>query len=219
MSTARARALIFEERRRQQSVEGWTAEHDDRCGMDALELAALCYRDADDEQAIQPECWPWDNSWWKPKSRQRNLERAGALYLAAADASERAGDYSKRVSFLSRVEGCIVLLDSHLSSSDKAQPKDTPKVEEMFAGLPVKSQSKTYLNELLQEMVQSTSEKKGWGCRYELQGAINLLAAEGILSDQEHEDFNEAIGALWKPLMLSFITERINRDQASELEI
>lgn len=216
MSTLKARALVLEERKRQLLIEGWTAEHDDRCGLYALELAAISYRDANDEQAAQPIYWPWDNSWWKPKSRQRNLERAGALYLAAADVSERAGDYSKRDFFLERAESCVVLLDSHLSSESKEHPKDTKKeVKRMFAELPVKPETKNYLNSLLQEMLQSTSEKKGWGCRYELQGAINAFAAEGVINEQEHEAFNEAIGALWKPLMLSFITDRINRDQVS----
>lgn len=106
--------LIAAERKRQQEVEGWTSEHDDQHGAETLELAALSYRDAVGEDCAQPKQWPWDAKWWKPKSRQRNLERAGALYQAAADVAERAEDYQLRDRLNEQVASCTVRLDSIL---------------------------------------------------------------------------------------------------------
>lgn len=84
---------IEAERRRQVEVEGWTAEHDAQHSADELTGAAACYLNAADANAKQPRRWPWDSQWWKPKDRLRNLERAGALYLAAAD---RTSDDARR---------------------------------------------------------------------------------------------------------------------------
>ena len=103
--------LIAAERQRQIDAEGWTPEHDDQHGAQVLELAALCYRDAAGDDSAQPAQWPWDTGWWKPKSRKRNLERAGALYQAS-DAAERAGDFALRDSLREHVDSCSILLDS-----------------------------------------------------------------------------------------------------------
>lgn len=85
---------ITDERRRQISSEGWTAEHDDEHADGQMLRAAVIYlhwgtdrqapvvdEETDPRDGI-PEGWPWDPKWWKPKSRERNLERAGALCLA-----------------------------------------------------------------------------------------------------------------------------------------
>lgn len=111
------RKLIEAERQRQIQSEGWTPEHDDKHGVELLEMAALSYRDAVGEDSVQPAHWPWDAKWWKPKSRQRNLERAGALYQAAADVAERAQDYHRRDTFHAFVASCAILLDSVLAHS------------------------------------------------------------------------------------------------------
>jgi hypothetical protein len=54
--------------------------------------AAICY--AKDGPQLRhdgaPEKWPWSLSWWKPKGRIRNLERAGALIAAEIDRLDRA---------------------------------------------------------------------------------------------------------------------------------
>ncbi|WP_216368210.1 hypothetical protein [Aeromonas media] len=107
---------IGAERLRQMSEEGWSIQHDDQHGPVVLESAALSYRDAQDASSPQPAFWPWSAEWWKPKGRQRNLERAGALYQAAADAAERAGDYERRNNLLGHVESCSILLDSIISA-------------------------------------------------------------------------------------------------------
>ncbi|MDU4190293.1 MAG: hypothetical protein E7I01_19555 [Aeromonas sp.] len=104
--------LIATERLRQIAVDGWTQSHDDMHGADNLEMAALCYRDAKNADCDLPAQWPWVREYWKPKSRQRNLVRAGALYQAAADAAARVGDYKKRDDLMGHVESCAILLDS-----------------------------------------------------------------------------------------------------------
>lgn len=90
-------ALIMEERWRQKTEEGFTREHDEAHNDGDLARAAQCYRrigngslgeltaDADQSSAVVPQGWPWDRQWWKPKTRLRNLVRAGALYQAEID--------------------------------------------------------------------------------------------------------------------------------------
>ena len=104
--------VIIAERCRQIEVEGWTPEHDDSHGADVLESAAIGYRDAMGDNSPEPDQWPWDASWWKPKSRARNLARAGALYLAAADVAERSKDYDARDRLKEQAQTCAVLLES-----------------------------------------------------------------------------------------------------------
>lgn len=85
--------LILAERQRQIEKEGWAAEHDAQHTPTDLKRAAECYAIADGPEAMIPAGWPWGAKWWKPKDRQRNLERAGALYLAAADRATAEGSH------------------------------------------------------------------------------------------------------------------------------
>lgn len=90
-------ALLMEERWRQKTEEGWTTEHDEGHDSGDLARAADCYRrigngslgystpQADQSEASVPQGWPWARQWWKPKTRLRNLVRAGALYQAEID--------------------------------------------------------------------------------------------------------------------------------------
>lgn len=112
--------LIQAERKRQIEVEGWTAEHDEMHEPGELENAAYCYfkangPDEDPDGTGQPmgTWWPWDISWWKPKDRLSNLIRAGALYQAAADRAERAGN-------------------KHLMDGDLAHVRDIAKMIDEF---------------------------------------------------------------------------------------
>lgn len=102
---------ITKERKRQIDVEGWTASHDDEHGPFVLEMAGQSYRNAVNQDSTVPSEWPWDVKWWKPDTRLRNLERAGALYLAAADAAERVGDVDLRNRLHAHATGCGALLD------------------------------------------------------------------------------------------------------------
>jgi hypothetical protein len=92
------RTLIGAERLRQQFTEGFRAEHDEEHETGELARAAYCYRligngslgktqsaDADQSSAGMPTAWPWAKQWWKPKTRIKNLVRAGALYQAEID--------------------------------------------------------------------------------------------------------------------------------------
>jgi hypothetical protein len=101
-------ALIEAERRRQISVEGWTAEHDDEHNCGQMAMAAACY--ATPYPLFEQECyanqvrycdpWPWDERWDKrprdgnvlqrndessTEERIRQLSKAGALCAAEID--------------------------------------------------------------------------------------------------------------------------------------
>lgn len=69
--------LIAEERKRQIEVEGWTESHDDEHDTGFLVAASICY-----ELQTKLSCWPWEDKWWKPSTKLRNMVKAGALLLA-----------------------------------------------------------------------------------------------------------------------------------------
>lgn len=82
---------VIAERFRQQSVEGWTLEHDDQYGKSQLLWASSCYL----LNTIQPfnripMDWPWDSSWWKPTNPRRDLVKACALIIAEIERRDRA---------------------------------------------------------------------------------------------------------------------------------
>jgi len=79
--TASVIADVQYERERQKQIEGWTPEHDAQHADGELAKAAACYALA---TAKINGCvmWPWDWSWWKPKTRRRDLVRAAALIIA-----------------------------------------------------------------------------------------------------------------------------------------
>ncbi|HHE6155682.1 TPA: hypothetical protein ACPE3U_001199 [Citrobacter freundii] len=84
---------VIAERQRQQSVEGWTPEHDDEHCNGELAMAAVCYMNETgtvNRNGGKPWGWPWDASWWKSGSRRRNLVKAGALILAEIERIDRA---------------------------------------------------------------------------------------------------------------------------------
>lgn len=88
---------IAAERERQKSVEGWSAEHDDKHNHEEMALAAACYalprwsrrlamQYVDD---ILSRLWPWDAKWWKPDKSRRDLVKAGALIVAEIERLDR----------------------------------------------------------------------------------------------------------------------------------
>jgi len=99
----KAFAALITERKRQIAVEGWTAEHDDaHDGSEMLRAAIIYYQNAGglvyegeviplsvDDNGI-PLGWPWSPEWWKPKTPERDLIRAGALCLAEKERRLRA---------------------------------------------------------------------------------------------------------------------------------
>lgn len=87
---------VIAERYRQQSVEGWTPEHDDQYMHCEMAVAAACYIMADDDpRAGVPELWPWPEEWWKPTTIRRDLVKAGALILAEIERIDRAAGIGK----------------------------------------------------------------------------------------------------------------------------
>lgn len=91
-------SCIAEERQRQITSFGWTAEHDDEHRAGELVTAAVGYGLAAGMQIRgncgwdeTPEDWPWSD-WWNPSANPlRNLEKAGALIAAEIDRLKRKG--------------------------------------------------------------------------------------------------------------------------------
>jgi hypothetical protein len=92
---------IAAERQRQVEQEGWTPEHDDKHTGGELSSAARAYRRAayfifqgdtvERARAKAVAFWPWEESWFKVSpDRARNLEKAGALYVADKERIVRA---------------------------------------------------------------------------------------------------------------------------------
>lgn len=99
-SDVTALADIAKERQRQRDIEGWTVAHDD--GHDAGEMAsaAACYAlsatgiRGDDGAMLR--FWPWDDHWWKPTNRRRDLIKAGALIVAEIERLDRLDQFEIR---------------------------------------------------------------------------------------------------------------------------
>ena len=91
-STAAAHDVLVE-RRRQIESEGWTPEHDDEHSKGQLAAAAACYALSSigikGNEDVQIRFWPWDDGWWRPSHRRRDLVKAGALILAEIERLDR----------------------------------------------------------------------------------------------------------------------------------
>jgi|GEM_PF-7125411 len=89
---------VIAERVRQVEVEGWTSEHDDAHKPGELSSAAMGYVQSAACQLSHdglklegtPLFWPWDSSWFKPSTPQRDLVKAAALILAEIERLDRA---------------------------------------------------------------------------------------------------------------------------------
>lgn len=85
---------IAAERDRQYEIEGFRPDYD-KLHYENGELigAAIAYmfaarmfdRGEEEANATPPPMWPWEASWWKPTTRDRCLEKAGALIAAELD--------------------------------------------------------------------------------------------------------------------------------------
>lgn len=86
---------VLAERRRQIEEERWTPEHDDGHGGRDLARAGIAYAMSGasafySHLSDPPSWWPWDQAFWKPKGRRRDLVRAAALVLAEIERIDRA---------------------------------------------------------------------------------------------------------------------------------
>ncbi len=82
--------LIIKERVRQIEQECWYATHDDSFKHEELVKAAKVYLTNPQERVASngrfaPNGWPWPEWWYKPTTRQRDLEKSAALLLAEID--------------------------------------------------------------------------------------------------------------------------------------
>ncbi|MDM3127282.1 hypothetical protein [Citrobacter sp. CK204] len=89
---------VIAERQRQQSVEGWTPEHDDEHSGGEMALAASSYALYAHRKPIAPAIpfnWPWEPEWFKQQGARRDLVKAGALILAEIERIDRAAGIGK----------------------------------------------------------------------------------------------------------------------------
>lgn len=121
-------AAILAERERQITGEGFDSRHDDEhVNGELLAVARMYWQRAigvalpmQDVDGIRvPVGFPWDAEWWKPKTSQRDLERAGALCLAEIDRRRRADVPSS----LRAVEEQLALIVSAYRSLPSWVPK------------------------------------------------------------------------------------------------
>lgn len=97
-ATGDAAVRIVAERDRQVTGEGYNPEHDASMPEGELATAGVAYAGQHCGEATSywagplgggkdepPLVWPWDAEFWKPKGKERDLIRAGALIAAEAD--------------------------------------------------------------------------------------------------------------------------------------
>jgi hypothetical protein len=77
--------LIRDERLRQITKEGWSAEHDAEHDVMEFVKAAQAYLMIGEDNVTRTTVWPWDGGFFKPKDDIKDLTRAGALIAAAID--------------------------------------------------------------------------------------------------------------------------------------
>lgn len=88
------------ERLRQIEEEGFKPADDDDYAVGELAEAAMCYAwiasASEADRAYYAagqrpvEGWPWAEEWWKPSTRDRDLDKAGALWIAELERGARA---------------------------------------------------------------------------------------------------------------------------------
>lgn len=83
---------ILQERDKQIHTKGYQQEQDDSYMYGELSMAASCYAlHSGVNSGCVPVNWPFDDIFWKPKSRRENLVRAAALLLAEIESLDRRG--------------------------------------------------------------------------------------------------------------------------------
>lgn len=82
---------------------------------------------------------------------------------------------------------------------------------ELLSNEQVTQRTRLYISNLFSEMINAKTEEAGWRIRSELQGMINSLELQGVISAMQHSALGEAIGDAWKPLSRSFAVSRLNQ--------
>ena len=88
---------VIEERLGQIHREGFSPSMDDTYTDDQLTWAAVMYALAEHQQGNPPRRWPWDDAWWKPTTRRRNLVKAAALIIAEIERMDRLDEATEEV--------------------------------------------------------------------------------------------------------------------------
>lgn len=62
---------------------------------------------------------------------------------------------------------------------------------------------------LLSDLVAVNNDERGWRIRSELQGMLNCLELQGIISEEELVELNDAVRLIWTPLARQFVLGRL----------
>lgn len=90
--------LIALERTKQIKVEGYDSKHDLSLDDEALEMASIAYiLSSVGKRKESMKYWPWLLPYIKPKTKVRDLVRAGALIAAAIDRIQSQSDNKSNV--------------------------------------------------------------------------------------------------------------------------
>ncbi|MBB4145863.1 hypothetical protein GGQ72_004429, partial [Rhizobium rhizoryzae] len=129
---------VLDERLRQQSVEGWSLEHDDAHSSGEMAAAAATYAYSTtlsdrhrqyvsgiysiENSAILRDLWPasWAKSWWKPTDRRRDLVKAAALLVAEIERLDRYASRSQ--SPVNRLDANAPILREQGRLAEQHQP-------------------------------------------------------------------------------------------------
>lgn len=68
------------------------------------------------------------------------------------------------------------------------------------------------LKGLMVDLVAVNSQENGWRIRSELQGMLNCLELQGIISEAELVAINDAVRLIWTPLARQFVLGRVCSD-------
>jgi len=141
----RALTAIDAERRRQIEGEGFSAERDDAYAGHELDRAASSYYRRTWYGETEPKAWPWPIEWWKPRSAERDLIRAGALWRAEHDRLERlpaktrdrAGDMmSARMNIADAVRALALIYRDRNESATTAVDRRVAVAQQLERALP-----------------------------------------------------------------------------------
>ncbi|RLZ06831.1 hypothetical protein EAH57_14980 [Acinetobacter sp. 2JN-4] len=96
---------VVAERQRQIQKKGYTPDHDDLYEQNELVRAASEYTNqvigrgwfferhpALYQSEVASDFWPWDKSYWKPKSPREDLVRATAMLIAEIERLDRKSE-------------------------------------------------------------------------------------------------------------------------------
>ncbi|QLI60464.1 hypothetical protein IBG34_23205 (plasmid) [Aeromonas media] len=75
----------------------------------------------------------------------------------------------------------------------------------MIQALPVREATKARMQESLEVMASARDRARCSQMRFELQGMINTLETEGLISIQELDAMGAAFGRLWRTLSQGFV--------------